>query len=183
VQKILSHELDRIENEAWEFYGVERTPDAVEEIRAWIEYEFGTCANRLSLDAMNPEERPVSAAQLIFLSISMCRKEIDRWLIPEIAVTLLVFAGKMLAMSEKDKNMPTVADIMSIVGKRAAHSRHAENRKKADEIKALWREDGHNYKSMNAAAEALYGRMGVSYQTAYKHIAAEAKKLRSARRE
>jgi hypothetical protein len=69
---------------------------------------------------------------------------------------------------------------MSIVGKRAAHSRHAENREKAKAIKAWYRENSPRYRSMDAAAEAVAALLDVSFRTARKHIGDEARKLRSA---
>ena len=181
VQKILSNELDRVENSAWEFYGVERTPEAVEKMGAWI-VEFGASVEPFGIGDMRPADPPPREVVSLFFAISMCRTEIDRWLVPEIAVHLLSFVNRVLGLAEKGKHMPTVADIMSLVGKRGAHYRHAENRERAEAIKAWYRENIQKYRSMDAAAEAVADLLGVSFRTARKHVGEEARELRSARR-
>jgi len=175
VQKILSDELDRIENMAWEISGVARTSEAVEKMAAWI-IEYGAPGER-------PKDHPLSAElESLFFTISMCRKEIDRWLLPQIAVPLLLLANTTLAIVRSDKDMPTVADIMSRFGKRGAHLRHTKNREKAEAIKAWYRENSTKYRSMDAAAEAVADLLGVSFRTARKHVGEEARELRSGRR-
>lgn len=182
VQKILSDELERIENKAWELYGVARTPEAVEKIGAWI-IEYGAPGERLGISGVRPKDHLLSAElEPLFFAISMCRKEIDRWLVPEIAVAFLLHAKCILTLALSDKDMPTVADIMSRFGKRGAHLRHTKNREKAEAIKAWYRENSTKYRSMDAAAEAVADILGVSFRTARKHVGEEARELRSGRR-
>ena len=69
----------------------------------------------------------------------------------------------------------------SAVGRIAADARHAENRAKAESIKAWWRENK-NGLSMDAAAEIAAKSHSVAFRTARKHIGDAAKQLRSARR-
>ena len=71
--------------------------------------------------------------------------------------------------------MPTMQEIMSLSGKRAAHASHAKDREKAETIEAWWRESRHHYKSMDAAAEAATEIVNVGFRTARKHIGEEAK--------
>lgn len=185
MQKILSNELDRIEAEAWRLHGVERTAEAAAEIHAWFTKTIDYVVRDTPLDALPPgymrpeiypaEAPPATAAQLLFFAVGICRSEIEDRQNYQSAVSLLVLAGEALGMARIGEAMPTMQEIMSLSGKRAAHASHAKDREKAETIEAWWRESRHHYKSMDAAAEAATEIVNVGFRTARKHIGEEAK--------
>lgn len=112
---------------------------------------------------------------IAFLGIGLCRDEIKRWDSPQAAVSLLRAAAKAVGLWEGFNLSPPIKGIESFLGRRAAHARHEDDRKKAESIKAWYRQSRDTHRSMDAAAETVAAIMGVAFRTARKHIGEEAK--------
>tara|TARA_R110001583_G_C5671067_1_gene411141 strand:+ start:12752 stop:13342 length:591 start_codon:yes stop_codon:yes gene_type:complete len=74
------------------------------------------------------------------------------------------------------------ADAITNLARRAAMARHAENYETAERIKAWYAENHHQFKSMDAAAQAAIKLEPVAFKTARKHIGEAAKNLPSDRK-
>lgn len=78
------------------------------------------------------------------------------------------------AARQKDNN-ELITALRSELARRGAAARHAENHEMRDRIFAWYREHYHQFKSMDAAAEAYLKQEPVSFRTARKHIGTAAK--------
>lgn len=121
---------------------------------------------------------------------SACRRVIDKGdyaFALELLCTAIRVSGAgfltMAMLSSKSEEQSMEIDIRSKLARKGADARHAENRKIAEAVKAFYRENWQQFKSLEQAAEAAKKREPIAFRTAYKHIAEEAKKLRSAGKE
>jgi len=180
MQEMLSVALDEIEDQLFELTGVERTREAMEKMSErmhlavqWLIHH--TISEGIPPGNGIPVERDVIT--MCFFAVGMTRRMIEKWEEPQEAVKCLGVAARALGSLEMQKFMPTVAKRI------AAHASHAEDRETAERIKAWYRENEQHYlKRMDDAAIAVMKIEPVAFSTARKHIAVEAKKLRSARR-
>ena len=171
MQEMLSVALDNIEDELFELTGTERTHESIAELNKHMRLIVQALIQNIPGNGI-PVERDVITAS--FLPVFLARRHIEKWEAPQEAVHCLVSAGFSLGMMQARKILPSVA------GRIAAMSSHAEDREKAEAIKEWYRENWQTHKSMANAAEKAHTMFKVAYTTAYKHIAAEAKKLHSA---
>lgn len=173
MQEMLSVALDRVEDKIFELTGAERTHKAMTEMNAHILRVLQGVIHKIPGNGI-PVERDVISC--CFMAVGLARRMIEKWEDPQEAVHCFAVAGYALGILEARKALPSVA------GRIAANARHAENHAIAESIRAWWRKNGANFTSMDDAAIAVMKIEPVSFRTAYKHIAAEAKKLRSARK-
>ena len=82
-----------------------------------------------------------------------------------------------MMLVKEDRDAQSISELLSRHGQKAAHARHAENREIADSIKAWYRKHHTDYRSMDAAAEAVIKLQPIRFRTARKHISAAAKEF------
>ncbi|MEF8755090.1 MAG: hypothetical protein V5B60_14370 [Accumulibacter sp.] len=179
MQKILSDELDCLEDYAWELLGVDRTEEERKKLQAKV-HEAVLVLWQEGDDIM-VERTEIST--IAVLTIVLCRYEIKRWESPQAAVSLLSAAARAVGLWEGHNLRPPIEEVESFVGRRAAHARHEDDRKKAEAIKAWYRQNRDNHSSMDAAAAESAEIFSVAFRTARKHIGIGSKELRSARKE